>query len=437
MSDKALEINCEIPEKLSFLFEPHRYKVAYGGRGSGKSWSVARVLIVLSLSKKLRILCAREIQKSLKDSVHRLINDQIQKLGLGKYFEVTEREIRCPSTGSQFLFSGLASNTVESIKSFEAVDICWCEEAQVVSEKSWQILIPTIRQEGSEIWLTLNPELASDPTYVRFIKNAHQLPDCVSRLVNYLDNPYFPSVLQTEMETMKRNDPDAYNHVWLGQCKSHGDAVVFKGKYVSYDFEPDEEFWSPFYGADFGFANDPTTFVKSWVYERTLYIEHEMFAHQLEIDLSPAMFDLIPGGRTHISRADCSRPETISYMKRNGYRRMISCKKWPGSVEDGVDYIRSFDQIVIHPRCTNILNEFKLYSYKIDKLTGETLPEVVDKWNHGIDAIRYSLEPLILGYKQKISDRPAPVMYDSLGRPIMGRSDVTMARLMNENLWIS
>jgi len=428
-----LQVDVKLPHKLAFLAEKHRYKVAYGGRGSAKSWSFVIQLLINSLEKKLRILCCREVQKSIKDSVHRLIGDQIQRMGLGSYFEITEREIRCKRTGSVFLFAGLANNTVESIKSFEGVDICYVEEAQTVSERSWQILLPTIRSDDSEVWIAFNPELATDPTYVRFVTNASQIEDCVSVEVNYDDNPYFPAVLRAEMEQLKANDIEAYNHIWLGKCKQHGNAVIFKGKYVSYDFTDkiDPESWSPFYGADWGFANDPTTFIKSWVYERVLYIEHEMFAYQLETDMAPAQFDLISDGRLHISRADCARPETISYMKRNGYKKMIPSKKWPGSVEDGVDYMRSFDLIVIHPRCVHLLEEFRLYSYKVDRLSGDILPEIVDRFNHGIDAISYSLEPLILGYKKKIAARPTPKALDSLGR------EVSMARIMQPNMWIS
>jgi phage terminase large subunit len=429
-----MDIEVAIPDKMYGLFEPHRYKIYHGGRGSAKSWSAAQVLIVKSLEQKLRIGCFREVQKSIRDSVHRLLNDQIQRLGLGKFFDVTRDSIKCIPTGSEFLFAGLANNTVESIKSFEGIDIAWIEEAQTVSENSWQILIPTIRADNSEIWITMNPELETDPTYVRFVLGAKDLPDAICEKINFYDNPWFPEVLQIEMETLKANDMEAYDHVWLGNCKKHGDAVIFKGKYVSYNFEPDKEMWSPFYGADWGFANDPTAFTKSWVYERTLYIEHEVCEVGMEIDMTPANLDLIPGSRDHIIRADNARPETISYMKRSGFKRMIACKKWPGSVEDGVDYLRSFDKIVVHPRCTHTLEEFKLYSYRVDARSGDIMPDILDKHNHCIDAIRYSLEPMILGYKQKVAARKAEPMRDSLGRVTQ---PVSMARLTNPNLWIS
>ena len=429
-----MDVEVNLPDKLYGLFDPHRYKILHGGRGSAKSWSVAQVLLVKALEKKQRIGCFREVQKSIRDSVHRLLNDQIQRLGLGRFFDVTRDSIKCIPTGSEFLFSGLASNTVESIKSFEGIDIAWIEEAQTVSENSWQILIPTIRMDGSEIWITMNPELESDPTYQRFIRGAKDLPDAWVVQINYFDNPWFPDVLQIEMETLRAVDVDAYNHVWLGQCKAHGDAVVFAGKYVSYEFTPEKDMWSPFFGADWGFANDPTAFVKSWVYERTLYVEHEVSEVGLEIDMTPAMLDTIPGSRDHISRADNARPETISYMKRAGFKRMIAGKKWPGSVEDGVDYLRSFDQIVIHPRCKHTLDEFRLYSYRVDKQSGDTLPDIVDRHNHCIDAIRYSLEPMILGYKQKVQARAMAPMKDSLGRPCQ---PISLARFANKDLWIS
>jgi len=432
-----MNVNVDIPEVFHILFQPFRYKVFYGGRGSGKSQNFARVLIVKSLEKKIRILCTREIMKSLRDSVHRLIVDEISKLGLSEYFDVTQNEIRCIPTDSIFIFAGLASNSVDSLKSMSGIDICWIEEGQSVSARSFEILIPSIRNENSEIWISMNPELDTDPAYVKFIKDAHLLPDAYVKKVGYADNPYFPEVLRQEMEAMKATDLDAYSWIWLGNCKNHSDASVFAKKVVSYEFEPDIHLWSPFYGADWGFSTDPTAFVKSWVYERTLYVEYESVNVGLEIDMSPAMFDTIPGSRIHICRADCARPETISYMKRNGFPRMIAAKKWKGSVEDGIDFMRSFDQIVVHPRCVHTLEEMKLYSYKVDKLSGDILPELIDKYNHTIDALRYSLEPLILGYKKKVEDRPAPIQLDSLGRPIVVKSGESLERYRNPHAWMS
>ena len=430
-----INLEVSIPEKLSVLFEPHRIKCIWGGRGSGKSWSIARALIVKALEKKIRILCTREIQKSLRDSVHRLISDQIELLGLGAYFEITRDEIRCKRSGSQFLFAGLATSTVESIKSYESVNICWVEEGQTVSERSWEILTPTIRAPGSEIWISMNPELETDPTYIRYIRDAHLLPDCVSIKVNYDDNAYFPAVLEQEMIYMRDTDFDAYCNIWLGECKSHGDAAVFKGKYTSYDFTPNVNLWSgPYYGVDWGFSNDPTVMVKCWISEdNKLYIEQEAWELHTEIPMLPMLFDSVEEckAREYVIRADNSRPELISYLKRNGYKKLNPCLKWKNNDLDGIDYMRSFYEIIIHPRCTRSLEEFKLYSYKVDKLSGDILPILMGKWNHCMDALRYALEPMILGKKKKPADRDNPKGKDSLGR------DISINRVFNKNLWLS
>lgn len=209
----------QIPEKLEFLFHPARYKVAYGGRGSAKSWSVADALLVLSSSKRVRVLCCREIQDSIKESSHRLLKEQIERLGMSKIFNVTDRSISCTLTGSEFIFEGLFRN-VNRIKSLEGIDICWVEEAEKVTGDSWDILIPTIRKEGSEIWVTFNPQFEDDDTYQRFVA----MPPDGARVVkvNYYDNPWFPAVLQAELEQDKQRDFAKYETVWLGKPKGSG-----------------------------------------------------------------------------------------------------------------------------------------------------------------------------------------------------------------------
>jgi phage terminase large subunit len=216
----------EFPERLQFLFEPHRYKVAYGGRGSGKSWSMARALLIKAASEPTRVLCAREIQKSIKQSVHTLLNDQIQSLGLGAFYEVLEAEIR-GLNGSTFSFTGLATNTVESIKSFEGCDIVWVEEAQTVSKKSWDILIPTIRKPNSEIWVSFNPNIDTDDTYTRFVVNPPENAKVVK--VNYTDNPWFPEVLETERLHSLKTNPD-YANIWEGDCKAAVDGAIYSNE---------------------------------------------------------------------------------------------------------------------------------------------------------------------------------------------------------------
>jgi len=211
-----LRVRTEFPVKLRGLWQPKRFKVMYGGRGGAKSWSVAMALLVMGSTRALRILCAREIQKSMRDSVHRLLSDQIEKLGLSGFYEVLDNEIR-GANGTLILFAGLQSHTVDTIKSFEAIDIVWIEEAQSVSARSWEVLIPTIRRPGSEIWLTLNPDLETDPTYKRFITDADE--DTWLCEINWRDNPWFPEVLEKERRRHFMRDPETYWNIWEGRPK--------------------------------------------------------------------------------------------------------------------------------------------------------------------------------------------------------------------------
>jgi phage terminase large subunit len=222
------------PEKLGFLFAPARTKVAHGGRGSAKSWSFARALLILGAQKKLRILCTREVQKSIRDSVHKLLTDQIQALDLGYFYTVLQSEIRGINETS-FIFAGLADHTVESIKSYEGVDIVWVEEAQVVSKASWDILIPTIRSPNSEIWVSLNPMLDTDETWTRFIVNPP--PGAVVAQVNYTDNPWFPEVLEAERIHCKQADPKNYANIWEGVPKAAVDGAIYGDEVIELQAE--------------------------------------------------------------------------------------------------------------------------------------------------------------------------------------------------------
>jgi phage terminase large subunit len=210
--------------KLGFLLEPHRYKVLYGGRGAGRSWSFARALIYFALLKPIRALCAREIQNTIRDSVHKLLSDQIELLGLGPVFTIQENCIRV-ANGSEIIFSGLSTLAAENIKSMEGISIVWMEEAQTVTDRSLDILIPTIRKEGSEIWFGFNPSLETDPVYKRFVIDPPE--DCVSILINYNDNSMFPDVLDRERLHCKRVNPDAYENIWLGKCKPAIEGAIF------------------------------------------------------------------------------------------------------------------------------------------------------------------------------------------------------------------
>ena len=213
----------EFPVKLEGLFKKSRYKVAYGGRGGAKSWGIARALLILGAKSPLRILCAREFMTSMRDSVHKLLCDQIESLGLLGFYDITQASIR-GKNGTEFSFIGLKNN-IANVKSYEGVSICWVEEAQTVSRLSWNVLIPTIRAEGSEIWVSFNPELETDETYQRFV--AIPPDDCITMRVNWSDNPWFPETLRLEKDSLKARDEEAYNQVWEGLCRQTVDGAIF------------------------------------------------------------------------------------------------------------------------------------------------------------------------------------------------------------------
>lgn len=384
----------QFPAKLRCLFRPARYKVLYGGRGGAKSWGIARALVLIAASSKKRILCAREVQNTMRDSVHKLLKDQIETLGLMPWFTITENSIRS-SAGSEFIFKGLRFD-VQGVKSTEGIDICWVEEAQTVSQESWDVLIPTVRSDSSEIWVSFNPKETNDPTYQRFVVKPP--PDAVVVEINYDDNPWFPGVLRREMEYCRAIDFDAYMHIWRGKPRTISAAAIFADKVQVEAFS--DELWEQadrlFYGADFGFATDPSTLIRFFILGRKLYISHEAYGVGVELDHMPEFYDAVPGSREWPIMADCSRPETISHIRSRGFA-IDAAEKWPGCVEDGIAHIRAFEKIVIHERCKHMIDEANLYSYKVDAKTGQVLPVVVDKHNHCWDAVRYGLD----GYIQR------------------------------------
>lgn len=266
-----------------------------------------------------------------------------------------------------------------------------CEEAQSVSEESWETLIPTIRKENSEIWVSFNPDRDEDSTYQRFVVNPPR--DCKTVLINYMDNPWFPEVLRKEMEYCKEVDYGKYEHVWLGKTVINTEAQVYHDKFEMKDFETPEgvEF---FWGVDWGFAADSTAITRCFIKDQCLYVDYEAGGVGIEFEELPRLFESIPDVHKWQIRADNARPETISYVKRQGFN-IVACPKWKGSVEDGVEYIRSFRRIYVHTRCPNTYNEFKFYSYKQDRNTGQILPIILDKDNHYLDSLRYGLNPYI------------------------------------------
>ena len=382
-----------IPAVFSGLFEPHRYKVFYGGRGGGKSWAFADALISMTRQRRLRVLCARELQRSIRDSVHRLLVDCIRRRDLLSEFTVTETAIR-HENGSEFLFAGLRHNVTE-LKSFEGVDICWVEEGQKVSAESWDILLPTIRKEHSEIWISMNPDGPQDPTWADFIQSPK--PDSLVVKVLYSDNPFFPATLEKERAECERRDPDKYRWIWLGEPRVNREAQVFCGRWRVEAFEDFPARWR--YGCDWGFGPDPSVVVRAAVKRdadtgaQEIFVSHEAWAKGLEITRLPALFQQVPDVRRNVVVADSARPELVRFMRQKGFA-IKPAKKWAGSIEDGLDVLKGYG-LVVHPRCVHLIEELTRYSYKVDPLTGEIGRAIVDRDNHIIDSLRYAFDDVI------------------------------------------
>ena len=390
----------ELPEKMVQNFaQPARHRVFKGGRGSGKTRGLALMsaLKVYELSEQGRKgvwLCSREHLNSLSDSSFEEVKTAIQEhKWLNYYFDIGERYIRTKNRNIDFVFAGLRMN-LDSIKSKARILGNWTDEAETVSEVALRKLIPTIREEGSENWLSYNPESPDSAVHRRFIENDPTA--CVVTEINWQDNPFFPDVLNQERLDDQRMRPETYDHIWEGAFLTLTDAQVFGGKYVTEEFTASGDWNGPYQGVDFGFAQDPTTAVRCWVHDNRLWIDYEAGAVKLELDAT-ALFisERIPEFEQYAARADSARPESISYLKRHGAPKIEGVKKWPGSVEDGVAFMKSFEKIIVHPRCTKTAREFRLYSYKVDRLSGDIMPVIVDANNHYIDAIRYALAPMI------------------------------------------
>lgn len=386
------ETNIKLPSKLRPVFQgKYRYRVARGGRGGGKSKNFATMALIRAMQERTRILCCREYQNSIRDSVLRMLTNQIEFYSWQKHFDIGRSYLRAKNTGTEFIFKGLNRNA-EEIKSMEGIGVAWLEEAQRVSHRSWELIIPTVRDPGSEIWVTYNPDLETDPTHKRFAINPP--PNCVSAVINWYDNPWFPQELEDERKYLLGVDPDGYEHIWNGGCRASTAEQVFHGKWVVMPFEPEHNWDGPYFGADWGFSVDPTCLIKMWISGQNLYIEREAYATKIETDDMEEFFNKIDGSHSYRIWADSARPEMISHMKRRGFN-VRAADKWEGSLKDGVSFLRSFKQIIIHPRCDNTIVEAKLYSHKKDRLTNDILPDIVDRHNHAWDAIRYGLSPII------------------------------------------
>ncbi len=383
----------QFPEAFEFLFADHaddgkpvRYRAAHGGRGSAKSHSYAQAAVIKAAQRPLRIGCYREIQKSIRDSAKRLLDDKIEACGLKGFYDSTDTEIRAPN-GSLFIFNGLRTNP-DAVKSTEGLDIAIVFEANKVAQRSLDLLIPTIRKDGSELWFEWNPEFDTDPVDLMF-RSPLKPPGSIVREVNYPDNPFFPAVLKQEMEWDRKRDPEKYAHIWLGGYQMHSEARVFKNWRV-------EEFERPAgtihrLGADWGYSIDPSVMLRCSIEGNILYVDWEAYRIGCEIVNLPDLFLAIPESEKWPSTADSSRPETIAHMRSHGFPKMQGAVKGPKSIEEGISFLQSFD-IVVHPRCVHVIDELTHYRYKTDQLTNQILPILEDKNNHCIDALRYACE---------------------------------------------
>lgn len=407
---------------LNLAREPVRHRVLHGGRGGAKSWTIAHKIVERARQSPTRILCTREFQNSIRDSSKKLIEDCIERMGFGsrgdRFFTVTEREIR-GRNGSIITFLGLNGRDA-AIKSLEGYDLAWVEEAATLSQSSVDALVPTIRKEGSEIWWSYNPRFASDPVDQMF-RGQTPPPGSIILEVHYHDNPWFPAVLARDMEYDRLRDPEKHAHIWLGRYVMRSEAQVFRN-WAMLPFEAPADTMFRF-GADWGFSKDPTVlvrcFIGRWAGEagasdviadtkgNCLFVDHEAYAIGCPIDATPALFagndtrrparwenklrfgGLIGAASAKIT-ADSARPETIDYMASRGFD-ITPAIKGPGSVEDGVNFLKSYD-IVVHPRCRHLADELIHYSWAVDRQTGEILSKLADTNNHVIDALRYALE---------------------------------------------
>jgi phage terminase large subunit len=388
----------EFPIKLEGLFKPSRYKVAYGGRGGSKSWGIARALLIKGAKEPLRILCAREFMTSMRDSVHKLLCDQIEALGLSGFYEITQASIRAKN-GTEFSFVGLKNN-VANVKSYEGVDICWVEEAQTVSRLSWNVLIPTIRKEKSEIWVSFNPELETDETYQRFVANPPQ--DAIIIKINWYDNPWFPETLRQEKDALKDRDLEAYNQVWEGLCRQTVDGAIFArelqqaekdGRLTRVPYDATKPVHAVF---DLGWADSTSIWFLQFVGMETRLIRYledsqKTMSHYLAtMQTFGYVYDTVWLPHDAENKTLAAAGRTIQDIVRAaGYKTHILPKV---PVLDSINAART-----IFPTCwfdkehaAEGINCLRHYRYEVDPDTGQFgRTPLHDQYSHGADAFRY------------------------------------------------
>jgi len=366
----------------------HRYNILVGGRGSGKSTTIARTLIARAYEKKQLILCGREYLVQLNHSVHQLLKDSIEEMEMTDAFRILQNEIICKRNGSKFFYAGLKMN-VEGLKSMTNIDHVWIEEAATLSEETWRTILPTIRKEGSQIWVSMNPQSKEDCIYKKFVINEPP-PNSLVLKVNWNNNPFFTQENENLRQIDLKGDPDMYRHIWEGEPIQHSDALVFKGKWVVDDFEEPDNIYA-YYGLDFGFI-DPTAAIRCYIVNNTLYVSHEYYKRQVEINnIGRGCEEAIKGFKKSLIICDSANPGNISFLRHQGYN-VNPAVKGKGSVEDLISFLRSFERIVVHPRCEYMIKELSTYSYKVDARSGDITPVIIDANNHLIDALRYAVE---------------------------------------------
>lgn len=405
MTGRTIQI--ATPEWALPYLEPSRYKGIKGGRGSGKSHFLAELMIELHVIDQQRAsVCLREFQKSLKQSAKRLLEAKIQALNVGYYFEVQNDQIKSKDGNGLIIFEGMQNHTADSIKSLEGFDCAWFEESQNCSQRSLELLRPTIRKESetetSELWFSWNPRYATDPIDA-LLCGDNPPPDSLVTHVNYDKNPFFPSVLRAEMEYDRGRDIDKYNHVWLGAYETHGESRVFKNWTIE-DFDTPADALHRL-GADWGFSVDPSILVRCHIVGRKLYIDYEAYRIGCDIVDLPDLFMTVPEAERWSLTADSARPETISHLRKHGFPKIEAAVKGARSIEEGVAWLQSFD-IIVHPRCVHTIDELTSYRYKTDPDTDKVLPVLEDKNNHVIDALRYACEGVRRARKVKPDDAP-------------------------------
>lgn len=392
-------IDVDFPEILTPVFDNlsqaiYDAIVMYGGRGGAKSEALTALGIMESYIDDGVILCCREIQKSISDSIYGSLVSFIDDKKLSNDFKILNNEITNLRTGAKFIFAGLKHN-ITNIKSIHKLRVVLVDEAENVSQESWDYLRPTPRYNDTRIYVVFNPRFEADPTYQEFVKQADDTTLVIK--IGWQDNPWFPLSLDRERKRALKGDAGRYAWIWEGNFLQISEASIYAKKIVSKSFEIDKSFGDPLIGIDWGFSNDPTAIVECYIKDNTLYIYNAASKIGLELDdTAEWLIAHVPNVKRYASRADNARPETISKVKRDGVPLMKACKKWKGCVEDGIAHIQSYDAIVIHPQADSCRAELTAYSFKKDKFDEiTTIPESGN--DHTSDSIRYALEPYIGG----------------------------------------